>query len=67
MTAKQIRIVNNWEMFEAAEPDISTERLMQMTADASKCDVADVSDALHQRQQEEKEWRRARRRREAKK
>jgi hypothetical protein len=33
-------------MFEEGEPDISTERLLQQTADLSNCDVSEVVEAL---------------------
>lgn len=40
------RIRDTWKMFEEAEPDISTERLMEMTAQHCKCDHATVADAI---------------------
>lgn len=46
-----LQIVTTWNMFEEAEPGISTERLMQQTADRCRCDAADVSEALWSDQQ----------------
>lgn len=41
------RIVALYDMLEEREPDISTERLLQMTADGANClDVGEVVDAL---------------------
>lgn len=40
------QILNAYDMFEEDEPDISTERLLQQTADFCECDVGDVADAL---------------------
>ncbi len=47
MTDKQKQIVALWEGFEEDEPDISTERLMEMTCQAAKVDAGEVSAALH--------------------
>lgn len=47
MTEKQRRIIEVWNEFEDADSSISTERLFAMTAQACKCDVEDVCDALH--------------------
>ncbi len=41
------QILVTYARIEEGEPEISTERLLQMTADACKCDVADVCDALY--------------------
>lgn len=42
--AKEIRAA--WDAIEGGDSDISTERLMQMTADTCGCDVGDVAEAL---------------------
>jgi hypothetical protein len=42
--AKQIRSV--WDSIEEGEPEISTERLIEMTATKCKCDTDDVVEAL---------------------
>ncbi len=44
MTTEQI--IEAYTAFEDAEPDISTERLLAMTAQACQCDVGDVAEAL---------------------
>lgn len=41
------KILSAWEMFEEAEPDISTERLIQQVADHCKCDPDDVVESLY--------------------
>lgn len=53
--SKIARIVTAWNMFEDAEPDISTERLMQQTADHCRCDPADVAEALYKDQKSRNE------------
>lgn len=40
------KVRDTWDMFEAAEPDISTERLIAMVGDYCKCDASDVCEAL---------------------
>lgn len=45
---KNDRIRAAYVRIEEGEPDISTERLLQMTADQCRCDVADVCEALHE-------------------
>lgn len=42
--AQQIRDV--WDSIEEADPDISTARLMGMTAERCNCDNGDVGEAL---------------------
>lgn len=46
MTKKQKQICSNWDRIEDNEPDISTERLINMTADYCRVDVCDVAEAL---------------------
>lgn len=46
MTDKQRQIIEVWNDFEDADPDISTERLLAMTSSACKCDVAYVCATL---------------------
>jgi len=40
------QIVAFYDLIEDGEPDISTERLLAMTANAASCDVDDVIEAL---------------------
>lgn len=35
-----------YDVIEEGDPDISTERLLQMTADGCECDTGDVAEAL---------------------
>lgn len=45
---RQKKIFDAWFAIEEAEPgEVSTERLMQMTADQCKCDCGDVAEALY--------------------
>lgn len=44
-STSQILMTYTW--IEESDPSVSTERLLQMTADECKCDVADVCDALY--------------------
>ena len=46
MSKKQRKIVAVWEAFEDAEPDISTERLLQMVTDATGADVDEICVAM---------------------
>lgn len=46
-TKRQKRIYAAYEAIELNEPDISTERLLSMTADHAKCDIGTVVDALY--------------------
>jgi hypothetical protein len=46
MTKKQRNLVRLWEDFEKAEPDISTERLMEMVCQAGRADAPEVAEAL---------------------
>jgi hypothetical protein len=41
-TERQQKIYAAYEAIETSEPDISTERLLSMTAERSRCDVGDV-------------------------
>jgi len=43
---KQKQIVATWNAIEELDPEISTERLISMTADQEECDVSDVVKAL---------------------
>ena len=40
------QIIETYDRIEAGEPDISTERLLVMTAEQCRCDVSDVVEAL---------------------
>lgn len=42
-------ILAAWKMYEEAEPDISTERLLEMTAWFCHCDAGDVADVLYRK------------------
>ena len=46
-TGKDAQILALYDMFEEGEPDISTGRLLQQTADAAHCEVDRVCSALH--------------------
>ncbi len=47
MSQSKIDEINNaWNMFEEAEPDISTERLIEQVAFLCKVDASDVCEAL---------------------
>lgn len=49
------KILSMYDTIESAEPDISTERLLQQTADACKVTVDEVVDALYYEAQDIKE------------
>lgn len=53
MKTNDEQILAAYEMFEDAEPDISTERLLQQVADSCRCDVDRVVDALFRRHKQE--------------
>jgi hypothetical protein len=46
LAQRRRRVKEAWEMFEDAEPDISTERLMAMVADETGEDYGDVAALL---------------------
>lgn len=49
------RIISCWESIEAGEPDISTERLIAMTADYAGVDMDVVIDCMaHKAEEDEK-------------
>ena len=54
MTKKQRKIVEAWDAFETAEPDISTERLLQMVMDSTGADAFDIGVAMMQAQNADK-------------
>lgn len=46
ITDRQRRIYDAWTAIEEGDPDISTERLMSMTAEQCGCGIEDVCAAL---------------------
>lgn len=46
MTSRQRALLDLWEGFEQTEPDISTERLIEMVCQAGKATVDEVCEAL---------------------
>ena len=48
MTQEQLKICKVFDNFTESNDKMSTEMLLQMTADTCNCEVGDVSEALYQ-------------------